>query len=273
MISAADCTTLHNGVKMPWLGLGVYKAADGREVRNAIAAALDTGYRSIDTAAFYGNERGVGLAVRESSISREDLFITTKLWNDAHGQRPARRAFEESLAALGLEYVDLYLIHWPISGKFTDTWKALEEIYGEGQARAIGVSNFEIHHLETLKKTADVLPMVNQVEFHPRLTQEPLRQYCRQEGIQLEAWSPLTRGDIFSHPVVQATAEKHAKTPAQVLLRWDLEHRVVTIPKSVRRHRIEENAAIFDFQLDAEDMVALDGLNENHRYGPDPNTF
>ena len=267
------CTTLHNGVKMPWLGLGVYKAAEGEEVEGAVRTALEVGYRSIDTAAIYGNERGVGKAVRESGLPREEVFITTKVWNDRQGYESTLQAFEESRQRLGVEYVDLYLIHWPVKGKYKETWRALEKLYKDGWVRAIGVSNFQIHHLEDLLADCEIRPMVNQVELHPRLTQEPLRDFCRKHQIQVEAWSPLMRGQIFDHPVVVELSRKYGKTPAQILLRWDLQHGIVTIPKSVRPERIRENAGIFDFTLAEEDMAKLDALNENRRIGPDPDNF
>ncbi|MBO2533432.1 Aldo/keto reductase [Planifilum fulgidum] len=269
----SDATVLANGVNMPWLGLGVYKAKEGEEVEQAVKAALRIGYRSIDTAAFYGNEEGVGRAVRESGIPREEIFITTKVWNSDQGYERTLAAFEASLQRLGMEYVDLYLIHWPVKGKYKETWRALETLYKEGKARAIGVSNFQVHHLEDLMADAEIKPMVNQVEFHPFLTQEKLRDFCRREGIQLEAWSPLMRGEVVNVPEIVELAEKYGKTPAQIVLRWDLQHGVVTIPKSVREARIRENADLFDFELSAEDMAKLDALNRNHRFGPDPDNF
>jgi diketogulonate reductase-like aldo/keto reductase len=269
----SDCATLHNGVKMPWLGLGVYKAAEGKEVEGAVRTALEVGYRSIDTASIYGNERGVGKAVRESGVPREEVFITTKVWNDRQGYESTLQAFEESRQRLGVEYVDLYLIHWPVKGKYKETWRALEKLYKDGWVRAIGVSNFQIHHLEDLMADCEIRPMVNQVELHPCLTQEPLRDFCRKHQIQVEAWGPLMRGQIFDNPVVVELSRKYGRTPAQILLRWDLQHGIVTIPKSVRPERIRENAGIFDFTLAEEDMAKLDALNENRRIGPDPDNF
>jgi diketogulonate reductase-like aldo/keto reductase len=266
-------TTLHNGVKMPWLGLGVYKAKEGDEVINAVKAALKTGYRSIDTAALYQNEEGVGRAIKESGVPRDEIFLTTKVWNTDQGYDSTLKAFAESRKKLNVDYVDLYLIHWPVKDKFIDTWKALEKLYRDGLVRAIGVSNFQIHHIEELKKHSDILPMVNQVEFHPLLTQKELLQYCKQEGIQLEAWSPLMRGNHLDHPTLAALAEKYGKTPAQIILRWDLQHGVVTIPKSVREHRIRENADIFDFELSAADMEQIDAMNQDHRFGQHPDHF
>ncbi|MBA4541461.1 MULTISPECIES: aldo/keto reductase [Thermoactinomyces] len=272
-LDLTSTTTLHNGVKMPWLGLGVYKAREGTEVINAVKAALNTGYRSIDTAALYENEEGVGRAIKESGIPREEIFLTTKVWNTDQGYDTTLKAFNESRRKLGVDYIDLYLIHWPVKEKFIDTWKALETLYREGQVRAIGVSNFQIHHIEELKKHSDLLPMVNQVEYHPLLTQKELLQYCKQEGIQLEAWSPLMRGNNLDHPTLTALAEKHGKTPAQIILRWDLQHGVVTIPKSVREHRIKENADIFDFELSPAEMDQIDAMNQNHRFGQHPDHF
>ncbi|MCF6094635.1 aldo/keto reductase [Microaerobacter geothermalis] len=269
----SDCTVLNNGVKMPWFGLGVYKAKDGDEVIHAIKAALKAGYRSIDTAAFYENEVGVGKAVKESDIPREELFITTKVWNSSQGYDSTLAAFEESRRKLGLDYIDLYLIHWPVKGKYKDTWRALEKLYKEGYVKAIGVSNFQIHHLQDLMADSEIIPMVNQVEYHPYLTQKELHNFCKTRNIQLEAWSPLMRGQIFDHPTIQEISGKYQKTPAQVILRWDLQNEVVTIPKSVHEHRIIENADIFDFELSPEDMARIDGLNMNKRIGPDPDNF
>ncbi|MBA4542701.1 MULTISPECIES: aldo/keto reductase [Thermoactinomyces] len=269
----ADTTVLANGVKMPWLGLGVWKVQEGSEVENAVKEAIKLGYRSIDTAAAYQNEEGVGKAIKESGVNREDLFVTTKVWNADQGYDSTLRAFETSLNKLGLEYVDLYLVHWPVKGKYKETWKALEKLYKEGRVRAIGVSNFQVHHLKDLLADCEVKPMVNQVEFHPYLTQKELRAFCKEEQIQLEAWSPLMQGEVVNVPEIKELAEKYGKTPAQIVLRWDLQHGVVTIPKSVKAHRIKENADVFDFELSAEDMAKLDALNKDHRFGPDPDNF
>jgi Aldo/keto reductases, related to diketogulonate reductase len=267
--SISDAAVLNNGVRMPWLGLGVFQVADGDEVRNAVRLAIEEGYRSIDTAAGYRNETGVGQAIRESGVPREELFITTKLANLDQGYESTLRAFEESRRKLGVDYVDLYLIHWPGRDKYKETWRAFEKLYNEGYIRAIGVSNFQIHHLESLKETSGIIPAVNQVEFHPLLTQKELLAYCKREGIQLEAWSPIMKGNL-DLPVLQELAAKYDKTPAQIVLRWDLELGVVTIPKSVRRERIAENAGIFDFELSEADIRAIDALNRNHRFGPHP---
>lgn len=264
---------LANGVEMPWLGLGVYKAEEGREVKEAVKIAIDCGYRSIDTAAFYQNEEGVGKAVKEAGLNREDMFITTKVWNTDQGYESTLQAFEASLSKLKLDYIDLYLVHWPVAEKYKETWKALEQLYRGQRVRAIGVCNFQIHHLEDLLTIAEVKPMVNQVEFHPYLFQKDLLDYCKKEKIQMEAWRPLTRGEIFSHPVVVDLANKYSRTPAQILLRWGLEHEVIVIPKSVTQSRIIENSKIFDFSLEVGDVEKLDALNQNKRFGPDPDHF
>lgn len=272
-----DTTTLHNGVKMPWFGLGVFKVEEGPELVNAVKTAIKHGYRSIDTAAIYKNEEGVGTGIREgmkeAGISREDLFVTSKVWNTDLGYESTIKAYETSLNKLSLEYLDLYLIHWPVEGKYKEAWRALEDLYKEGRVKAIGVSNFQIHHLEDLMEDADIKPMVNQVEYHPRLTQKELQAFCQKQGIQLEAWSPLMQGQLLDNEVLQEIGKKYNKTVAQVILRWDLQNGVVTIPKSTKEHRIVENASIFDFELTKEDMELIDSLNQNHRVGPDPDNF
>ncbi|UJF33386.1 aldo/keto reductase [Paenibacillus hexagrammi] len=264
-----DCTVLNNGVRMPWLGLGVFQVEDGGQVIQSVRHAIEAGYRSIDTAAGYRNETGVGTAIKQSGIAREELFITTKLANGDQGYESTLRAFEDSRRKLDLDYMYLYLIHWPGKDKYKETWKAFEKLKKDGYIRAIGVSNFNIHHLESLKQDSDTIPAVNQVEFHPLLNQQELLQYCKREGIQLEAWSPIMKGNL-DFPQITELAAKHGKTPAQIVLRWDLQHGVVTIPKSVHQARIQENAGIFDFTLSDEDMAKLDQMNQNHRYGPDP---
>lgn len=272
--SLQDTTTLHNGVKMPWVGLGVFKVEEGPELINAVKTAIKHGYRSIDTAAIYKNEEGVGQGIREgikeASISREDLFVTSKVWNSDQGYESTLAAFETSLNKLGLDYLDLYLIHWAVEGKYKETWKALERIYKAGKVRAIGVSNFQIHHLQDLMQDAEIKPMVNQVEYHPRLTQKELQAFCKEQEIQLEAWSPLMKGQLLDNPTLQKIADKYDKSIAQVILRWDLQNGVVTIPKSTKEHRIIENANIFDFELTKEDMEKINSLHDNHRVGPDP---
>ncbi|WP_047983625.1 aldo/keto reductase [Ornithinibacillus californiensis] len=274
MISSLnDKVILNNSVKMPGFGLGVYKVEDGETVIQAVRAAIALGYRSIDTASLYGNERGVGQAVRESGVPREELFITSKVWNDQQGYESTLQAFDESLEKLGMEYLDLYLVHWPVRGKFKETFRALEKLYDEGKVRAIGVSNFHIHHLEDLLMECKIKPVVNQVEYHPHLAQVELKAFCESQNIQLEAWSPLKRGDLLDEPTLMAIANKHGKSVAQVILRWDIQNNVITIPKSVKAERIRENADIFDFVLTDEDMAQIDGLNINDRRGSNPDDF
>jgi methylglyoxal/glyoxal reductase len=268
-----DCTTLHNGVKMPWFGLGVYKVEEGQEVVNSVKSALSNGYRSIDTAAFYQNEEGVGEAIKQSGIPREELFITTKVWNSDQGYEKTITAFEKSMEKLDIKYLDLYLIHWPVKGKYKETWKALEKLYKDGRVRAIGVSNFHIQHLEDLLSDAEIKPMVNQVEYHPRLSQVVLHEYCKKHNIQFEAWSPLMRGKLLDNPILKGISEKYNKSIPQVILRWDLQNEVVTIPKSIKEHRIIENANIFDFELTEEEMDKIDSLNEDQRVGTNPDSF
>ncbi|SMF01628.1 Aldo/keto reductase [Paenibacillus barengoltzii J12] len=269
-----DCVTLNNGVQMPWLGLGVFKAKEGEEVVQAVKAAIRAGYRSIDTASAYRNEEGVGQGVREAlqenGLQRKDVFITSKVWNSDQGFETTLKSFDDSLKRLGLDYLDLFLVHWPVKGKYKETYRALEKVYAEGKVRAIGVSNFQIHHLEDLLSEAKVVPAVNQVEFHPYLTQKELLRYCTEKGIQLEAWSPLGQGHLLEHELLKGIASKYGKTVAQIILRWDVQLGVVTIPKSIREARIIENADIFDFELSAEEMQAIDGLNRNQRFGSDP---
>ncbi|PAK29392.1 aldo/keto reductase [Bacillus velezensis] len=269
--------TLHNGVEMPWFGIGVFKVEEGAELVNAVKTALVHGYRSVDTAAIYGNEEGVGEGIRqglqEAGLKREDIFVTSKVWNADLGYEETLKAFDTSLEKLGLDYLDLYLIHWPVEGKYIDAWRALETLYRDGRIKAIGVSNFQIHHLKHLMKETEIKPMINQVEYHPRLTQKELLAFCTEQGIQLEAWSPLMQGQLLDHPVLQEIAEKYGKSAAQIILRWDLQNGVITIPKSTKKHRIEENANVFDFELSADDMKRIDDLNENLRVGPDPDNF
>ena len=271
--SILDCTQLNNGLEMPWLGFGVFRMDDGPEVEQAVLDALETGYRSIDTAAIYGNERGVGRAIRKSGIPREEIFLTTKVWNEDQRQKRTLEAFEESLERLDTGYVDLYLVHWPVADCYVETWQEMEEIYDSGRAKAIGVSNFLIRHLEDILREGQIVPSVNQVEFHPFLLQPDLLSFCQGQGIQVEAWSPLMAGQIVTDQAVQDVAERTHKTPAQVVLRWDLQHGVVTIPKSSHADRIAENSQIFGFELSQADMDRLDALDEGKRVGPDPANF
>ncbi|WP_080846993.1 aldo/keto reductase [Cytobacillus gottheilii] len=272
--SVQDKTTLHNGVQMPWFGLGVFKVEEGPDTIHSVKAAIKNGYLSIDTAAVYQNEEGVGEGIRqglaESGLKRGDLFITSKVWNADLGYEETLAAYETSLQKLGLDYLDLYLIHWPVAGKYKSAWKALEKLYKQGRVKAIGVSNFQIHHLEDLMKDAEINPMVNQVELHPKLTQMELRDFCRQHAIQIEAWSPLMQGELLTHPVLLKIAETHGKSVAQIILRWDLQNEIITIPKSIKEHRIIENSSIFDFNLSLQEMETINLLNENRRVGPDP---
>ncbi|NIM19195.1 MAG: aldo/keto reductase [Candidatus Latescibacteria bacterium] len=261
---------LNNGSKIPYFGLGVFRAARGSETQNAIRHALDAGYRHIDTAMIYNNERDVGIAVKNSSIPRDEIFITTKVWNSDHGYDKTIRACHASLDRLGLDYVDLYLIHWPVQGLRGETWKALITLFEEGRCRSIGVSNYTIRHLEELLADTPVIPTVNQVEFSPFLYQKDLLDFCRSHQIQLEAYCSLTRGEKLHDSNIVSVAGKYNKTPAQILVRWTLEHDVVVIPKSVRKDRIYENADVFDFRISEEDMALLDSLSEDYRVTWDP---
>jgi len=261
---------LQNGVEMPYFGLGVYQAPEGPESVKVFEFALESGYRHIDTATLYQNEKSVGEAIRRSGIPREDIFVTTKVWNSDQGYNSTLRAFQKSLDNLQFNFIDLYLIHWPVSGKYIDTWKALEELYRKKVVRAIGVSNFNQQQLEDLLCYAEIVPMVNQVEYHPYLMQTQLHQFCQRNEIQFEAWAPLMRGHIHDIPEIQKISKKYGKTPVQIVLRWDLQNGVVTIPKSAKRERIQSNTEIFDFTLTEEDMVIINSLERNHRIGPDP---
>lgn len=262
--------TLNNGIAMPRLGLGVYRTGPGDETRRAVLAALECGYRHIDTAKYYRNEADVGQALRESGVPRDAVFVTTKLANMDHGYDRARAACEESLAKLGLDALDLYLIHWPVEELRGETWAALQDLLDEGLCRAIGVSNYTVRHMHELLEWAAIVPAVNQVEFSPFLHQRELLALCREQGVALEAYSPLTKAQRFGHPVVQRVAAKHGRTPAQVLIRWALQHDLVVIPKSARPERIRENADVFGFALDEADMAALDALDEGLRTSWDP---
>jgi diketogulonate reductase-like aldo/keto reductase len=266
--------TLNNGVKMPWFGLGVFQINGDAETDQAVRSAIAAGYRSIDTAALYGNERGVGQAVAGCGVPREQLFVTTKVWNDDMRRDRVLAAFDRSLQLLGLEYVDLYLLHWPIKGKIVPSWRVLEEVLRSGRAKAIGVSNYMIPHLEELLAAAEIVPAVNQIEYHPYLQSKPLHEFCRARGIRLEAWSPLMQaGAILREPALAEIARCHGKTVAQVILRWDLQNGVVTIPKSVRAERIRENADVFDFALSADEMRTIAALDRSQRSSADPFNF
>ena len=265
--------TLANGVEMPYLGLGVYQSKNGQEVANAVHWALEAGYRHIDTAAIYRNENGVGQGIMTSNVPREDIFVVSKVWNSDQGYDSTLRAFEKSLDRLQMDYLDLYLVHWPVVGKFKDTWRALEELYKQKKVRAIGVSNFLRHHLEDLMESASIIPMVNQMEFHPHLVQQDLIDFCQKHQIQYEAWSPLMQGNVFDFREFHHLANSYNKSIAQIVLRYNLQKGIVTIPKSANRERIIANADVFDFELCEKDMDYLDAMDRNHRFGPDPVNF
>lgn len=266
---------LNNGVEMPWVGLGVFRMENDNDTQHVIEDAIAMGYRHIDTAAIYGNEEVVGKAIKKSGVPREELFITTKVWNEEQRKDRVMAAFEESLKKLALDYVDLYLIHWPVPGKFIETWQVLEEIYKSGKVKAIGVSNFKRHHLEELEKESTIVPAVNQIELHPYLIQQEDLDYSTQLGIRVEAWSPFAANklNLFDEKVIKDVAKKHEKSPAQVILRWDYQRGVVVIPKSSNEKRLAENIDIFDFRLSAEDMQQINALNRDERVGSDPDHF
>ncbi len=264
---------LHNGVEMPYLGLGTYQSDNDEEVINAVSTALDHGYRHIDTASIYKNEEGVGLGIRQSSVPREEVFVVSKVWNADQGYESTLRSFEDSLERLQLDYLDLFLVHWPVQGKYKETWRALEHLYAEKRVRAIGVSNFLQHHLEDLMADSTMVPMVNQMEFHPYVVQQDLLDFCKKNTIQYEAWSPFMQGKLFDLDICKGLAKKYHKSVAQVILRWNLQKGVVTIPKSVHAKRIVSNADIFDFVLTPEDMAFLDGLDRGERIGAHPDHF
>lgn len=271
-LSQSSTRRLNNGVEIPLLGLGVYLAESGGETKRAVLEAFKAGYRHVDTARAYENEADVGEAVRDSGLRREELFVTTKLWNSDHGHAEAKRALEKSLKRMKLEYVDLFLIHWPVQGKRDDSWRALVELQKEGKARAIGVSNYLPRHLEELARASDVVPQVNQIELHPFLTQRETVEYCAARDIAIEAYSPLVKARRMKHPELGEIARQVGRSPAQVLLRWGLQHGYIVLPKSVTPERIRENAALYDFALDEAQMKRLDGLNEDLFTGWDSRT-
>lgn len=264
--------TLNNGSQMPLLGLGVYDM-HGSETEDAVGTALQTGYRLLDTAAMYGNEKEVGNAVRNSGLPRAEIFVTTKVANTQQGFDQTLKAFDESLRKLSIDYIDLYLVHWPIKGTRKDTWKALETLYDKQRVRAIGVANYLVPFLQELETYSSITPAVNQLEFSPFLYLKDVADYCSQRTIQLQSYSPLTRGKKFNDPTLRAVAEQYGKTPAQVLIRWNLEHGVSTIPKSASKTRLQENFDVFDFSLSHEDLKKLDGLHESFRVVMDPMTM
>lgn len=262
--------TLSNGVEIPRLGLGVFQTAAGEEARRAVEYALEAGYRHIDTAKIYRNEADVGEAIRRCGVPREEIFVTTKLWNSDHGYDAAQRACDASLKSLGLAYLDLYLIHWPVQGLRNESWRALTKLLEDKKCRAIGVSNFTARHLKELLDSSPVVPAVNQVEMSPFLYQKELVQFCRDKGICMEAYSPLTKGQRLNHPAIKEAASKYGRSPAQILIRWALQHDFIVIPKSSKRERIIENGQVFDFEIDAADMKSLDNLDEGLRTSWDP---
>ncbi|WP_034091132.1 aldo/keto reductase [Streptacidiphilus albus] len=266
--------TLNNGVKIPQLGFGTFQIKPA-DTRAATLGAFEAGYRHIDTAQMYGNEKEVGAAVRDSGLARADVFVTSKLSNSFHAHDQALKAFDQSLDDLGFDYLDLFLVHWPLPdvGDYVETWRAMEEIQRSGRARAVGVSNFQQQHLQRLFEATGLVPAVNQIEVHPYLTQEPLRAFNAQHGIATEAWSPIAQGKVLDDPVITRIAERLGRTTAQVTLRWHLQRGDIVFPKSVTRARVEENFAIFDFELTGEDLAAIDALDRDERTGPDPDTF
>jgi diketogulonate reductase-like aldo/keto reductase len=265
-----DYVILNNGVKMPLLGFGTYNAEDLVKLNNSIKECIKIGYRHIDTASFYGNEEVIGSALMESDISRNEIFLADKVWNSEQGYDKTLKAFKNSIKKLKTDYLDLYLIHWP-QALNKETWKALEKLYKEGYIRAIGVSNFTINHLKELIENAEIMPAVNQIEFHPRLVQKELMEYCKEYNVQLEAWSPLMRGLVFEIPFLQKLSQKYERTISQIVLRWDLQMGVATIPKSTTYTRIKENADIFNFEITKEDMSEIEKLNDGLRIGMNPN--
>jgi len=267
--------TLNNGVEIPQLGFGVYQVPPA-DTKDAVLTAFEVGYRHVDTAQMYGNEAGVGEALKASGLAREDVFVTSKLNNSNHAREDALRSFDETLDKLGGTYVDLFLVHWPLPGTavdYVDTWRAMEEIAASGNVRAIGVSNFQPDHLDRVLEVAQVVPAVNQVEVHPYLTNEAVRAYDRDKGIATEAWSPIAQGQVLDDPAITEVAGRVGRTPAQVVLRWHVQRGDIIFPKSVTRARVEENFAIFDFELDDAAMDAITALDKGHRTGPDPDTF
>lgn len=274
--SLKENVRLNNGTEIPGLGLGVFQIPD-EDTAEVVKKGIITGYRLIDTAQIYGNETGTGLGIKEglaaTGLSREELFVTSKVWNNHLTYEETINAFEESLDRLALDYLDLYLIHWPGNNAFKESWQAMEELYEAGKIKAIGVSNFEIHHLEDLLSYAKVVPVINQVELHPKLSQQALRDFCEKHNINIQAWSPLMQGKLLTEPAIVEIAEKHQKTPAQVILRWDIQQDILLVVKSVHEQRMQSNAAVFDFELDDADMSRLNELNESLRSGPDPEAF
>ena len=273
MLNLKSTITMNNGIKIPRLGFGVYRAAQGDETKNAVLNALEVGYRYIDTASAYGNEESVGEAIKESGLKREEIFLTTKLFNSDMRAHRQMDAFKESLDRLKVDYVDLYLIHWPVPGVYLESWKVLEEIYNKGLAKAIGVSNFLQHHLDDVIAHGSIVPAANQVEFSPLWQDNLLIQYCREKNIAFEAWGPLAAGELIGDRTTGDIGAKYGKTGSQVILRWMLQKNIIVFPKTVHKSRMIENADIFDFELSDEDMAIIDNMNRHRRTGPDPDNF
>lgn len=274
--SLTDKVRFNNGTEIPGLGLGVFQIPD-EDTAEVVKNGIINGYRLIDTAQIYGNETGTGIGIKEglaaTGLTREDLFVTSKIWNNHLTHAETITAFEETLDRLALDYLDLYLIHWPGKEAFKESWQALEELYAAGKIKAIGVSNFEVHHLEELLSYAKVVPVINQVELHPKLSQQTLRDFCEKHAIKIQAWSPLMQGKLLNEPTILEIAEKHKKTPAQVILHWDIQQDILLVVKSVHEQRLQSNADVFDFELDQTDMTRLNDLNDALRSGPVPDEF
>lgn len=267
---------LNNQTSIPGIGLGVFQIPDA-ETAEVVKEGILKGYRLIDTAQIYDNETGTGIGIKEglkaAGLTREELFVTSKVWNAHLSYDETIAAFEESLARLGLNYLDLYLIHWPGEDAYLDSWRALETLYRDGKIKAIGVSNFQVHHLEKLLAETEIVPVINQIELHPKLSQKELREFCAKHDIKIQAWSPLMQGQLLNHPIVLGIAEKHGVSAAQIILRWDVQQEILLVVKSVKPERMQSNADLFDFTLSEEEMTALNTLNEDWRVGPNPDTF
>lgn len=265
--------TLNNNQQIPILGLGTFKLAGKETIEKAVTYSIEVGYRHIDTAAIYMNETEIGNAIKTSGVNREGIFITSKVWNSNQGYYKTLSAFDESINKLQTNYLDLYLIHWAVKNKFPETWGAFEELYTKGVVKSIGVSNFQIHHLNEILKNFKIKPVVNQIELHPFFIQEELRNFCKENNIQIESWSPIVRGRILNESIVLKLSEKYKKTPAQIIIRWHIENNLVVIPKSATPERIKENFDVFDFELSAADVSLISSMNKNMRIGPDPDNF
>jgi len=272
-VNISATVTLNNKIQIPQLGLGVYKSTEGEEAYNSVRWAIEAGYRHIDTAKAYKNEASVGRAVRDCGIPRSEIFITTKLWTGDMREDRQEEGFYESLTKLDVEYIDLYLIHWAVKDKYVESWKIMEGLYKKGLIRAIGVCNFNPHHIDTLMETAEFTPVINQIELHPLLSQVPVSNYCSTKGIAVEAWSPLARGRLVDHPFLTAMGASREKSAAQIILRWHLQHGRIVIPKSVHKDRIISNMDLYDFSLSDTEMGEIDALNQNMRFDHDPESF